>query len=101
MKVTSLSFVPSDNDFLFQNPAGGQTLVERVRCVVMGFKIFCLYSLKIWEVSLKNMLHNLKKLAYLLSTMIASNNHDHNIASPEKKNFDSFHSSIGLVSLDI
>ena len=33
--------------------------------------------------------------------MTASNNHDHNIASPEKKNFDSFHSSIGLVSLDI
>ena len=68
MKVTSLSFVPSDNDFLFQNPAGGQTLVERVRCVVMGFKILLYYSkklsasnqtyqhsLKIWEVSLKNM----------------------------------------------
>ena len=72
MKVTSLSFVPSDNDFLFQNPAGGQTLVERVRCVVMGFKIFkkinqtYRYSLKIWEVTLKNTRHNLKELAYLL-----------------------------------
>ena len=77
MKVTSLSFVPSDNDFLFQNPAGGQTLVERVRCVVMGFKYFASkklsasnqtyrYSLKIWEVTLKNTRHNLKELAYLL-----------------------------------